>query len=206
MHEFNQDVKSRLAITADLIQSARYSLMDSYHMIHTPTSELFVLVNRDKFLSRTRVQLWRISVIELCKVFSRSRNEDFRISKLLRDVVTRYDDINWKNHIKSDVDAFSEILDSSSISSIVDDLIELRNQHYAHSDKSPNKHHHEIKLYYEQMLTLILLAEQIVDKLNFGILDIEPSSSRYEGNNVRCLLKNIIEDREELGSYRIKVR
>lgn len=85
-------------------------------------------------LNFIRLALWRLTVIELCKLFSDSENQKYNLQKLLRKIAkdNKYKDLNFDNDI---LKQYQENLNGFADS--IDEIKRLRDKLYAHTDIDP---------------------------------------------------------------------
>ena len=101
--------------------------------------------------------------------------------KILED---RYEQSEWKFNIS--LDQLKQIgleLNLKDTTNQITNLKEIRDQHYAHSDKNPNNKLYNIILYYENYFSLIYKLELILQILFNKLLDKDVKPSIYKGDD-----------------------
>lgn len=195
------DYVERLDKMIDILEYARKLAFDSYRML-LADHDVYMLVHRSTFLRRAQISFWQLAIIEISKLFSSSDKEHFRIRWLLDDMIQNYDNIRWESYVSEDsIKNWLKRLRSREVKIIVKDLIEMRKQHYAHTDMAPDRLLSDIPLYFEHIQTLFSLAKEILEGLNQGLNSSELVLQPYNGEDAYSFLSTIIDDRESLGSY-----
>jgi hypothetical protein len=91
-------------------------------------------VRRDRHLTFIGWALWRLTIIELCKLFSDSDNQKFNIIKLLRKISP---DGDYRS-LKFSEDQLKEFKNrAEQLQPAISEITKLRNTFYAHTDKDP---------------------------------------------------------------------
>ncbi len=137
--------------------------------LHAPDTQKeldYILKSND--LVYIRHVMWRMCIVDLAKLYSKSDNDKYRIEKLLsklkpnghyRSLNFSEDKIqNWEHEIKN-----KEIL--------IKTVNELRNKIYAHTDNNKDKLKHEIS--FCETESLILLIKVIILTIFNVIFDSE---------------------------------
>lgn len=166
--KYDKKLEYVLLTMTDILNYSNSLLKDSYRMLFTPTSEEFSFVNKSKFLRKTQVAFFKLSIIELCKLFGKPRNNHFSFYKI---------ESSFPTANESTISTMSYLKDNDVIKNIKL-LEELRDNHFAHTDfdiefKDDNgkRNIYEIKFYFEDVFSLIKIAELIMTELyeNFNV-------------------------------------
>jgi len=85
----------------------------------------------------------------------------------------------------------------------IENLKEIRNQYYAHTDKNPKKNIYNIKYYHDSSYYLIQMADNILEKLMIKLVDKNYKILKYEGENATDFLNQQSEYIRVLGIYNL---
>lgn len=192
------EIEINIERITDIINNAKILMNDSYKMLITDSSIKFSLVNRNKFLSLSRDSFWKLGIIELAKLYG-SRNDHFRLEFFLKDLIGNYNDANWRD--KMELSELNSLLSNCLIQEVrnkTEKLKELRDQHYAHTDKIPSNHLTKVQFYFTDFIFLLELAEKIVEILSTKLLNKTQIFKQYGGENVDAFLNDYIENLNKL--------
>ncbi len=197
------EIKIRLDKTISILNNSKILERDSYIMIMTDNSEKFTIVDNNEFLKNVRISLWKLSIIELHKLFG-GKNDDFKISKLLDDISSELKKSEWRNCItENEINNIKQYLQSPETIEKIANLNDLRNQYYAHTDKKPKKNIYDIKYYYDSSNYLIQLADNILEQLMIKLIDKNFKILKYEGENATNFLEQQSEYIRVLGFHKL---
>ena len=197
------EVKIKLEKTISILNEAKVLERDSYRMIMTDSSEKFTIVDNNVFLKSIRISLWKLSIIELHKLYG-GRNDDFRISELLKNISTVEKKSKWFDLITEvEIENMKEKIQSPETIKNIENLKEIRNQYYAHTDKNPKKNIYNIKYYHDSSYYLIQMADNILEKLMIKLVDKNYKILKYEGENATDFLNQQSEYIRVLGIYNL---
>lgn len=126
-------------------------------------------VRRDRHLTFIGWALWRLTVIELCKLFGDSENQKFNILKLLRKVDRDGDYRSLKFNQKTLAD-FRER--EQQLQLVIDEISRLRDTLFAHTDRDPFE---QIDTFItsKDCFALVELAEDVIRTLAGTYLDTD---------------------------------
>ena len=190
------DLKEKLTLTIQIILDAKELMNDSYKMLMVDSSEKFSLIKRNKFLNRVRTSFWKLAIIELTKLYGSSMDH-FRLDELINEMIVNYCSAEWATNISTDeLKILQDYLNSDEIKVRTEKLRNMRNQHYAHTDKAPKNNIHDIKFYFLDFAFLLRNAELIVEELMSKIFDSQKIFLPYEGEDVDMFLNSYIELRK----------
>ena len=143
----------------------------SYYL-HKPQSKLeFEYLNNSSLFKFMKHSFWRLTVIELAKVFSGSKNRDrynllHIISKLKKNGYYSNLKMNSKNILLWEKE-LSENQDS------INDIMNLRDKLYSHTDPNKDKYTNS-DITFERTQKLFDLIKKIIKEIYREILDGEP--------------------------------
>lgn len=177
--KYEKKLEHVLLTMTDILNYSNSLLKDSYRMLFTPTSEEFSFVNRSKFLRKTQVAFFKLSIIELCKLFGKPRNNHFSFYKIESSFPTANESsILTMSYLKE-----NEILKNIKL------LEELRDKHFAHTDfdiefknEKGKRNIYEIEFYFKDAFSLINIAQLIITEL-FETLNVKKRSTLINKEN-----------------------
>lgn len=192
--KISHEIVTDLERIRDILIHCRKLVFDSYYMLVTKTSEKFTTISRDEFLVRVRESFWKLAIIELTKLYgSNGQNDHYSIPALLKAIHSSQ--LFMKDNMFLDkLKKIKHSIKTQDTKARVKKLLELRNQHYAHTDRHPENNIHNIKFYFEDFLHLLRLAENIVTNLSidFGIQIV---FAEYEGQQMNDFIDRFIKYR-----------
>lgn len=187
-----QDLRNKLNKIIQILEDSKKLMNDSYRMLMAESSEKFILISRNKFLTRVRNSFWKLAVIELTKLYG-SRNDYFRLDMLIDQMIFNYKNAEWSTKIsKADLEILQTTLSNNEILLRKEKLKEIRNQHYAHKDQNPDHNIHDIEFYYIDFAYLIRAAELIIDELMLKIFELSTSFNTYDGEDADNFLNTLL--------------
>lgn len=151
-------------VLSNMVEILNYSnslLKDSHRMVLTKNNNEFTFIFRCEFLRKTQSALFKLGVIELCKLFGNRKTNHFSFYKMS----SLFPDANEANI--STMKSLHEI----EVVKKIKLLEELRNQHFAHTDLhieyenvKGKRSIYEIEFYFDEAFCLINLAEAIISE------------------------------------------
>lgn len=177
--KYDKKLEYVLLTMTDILNYSNSLLKDSYRMLFTAISEEFSFVNRSKFLRKTQVAFFKLSIIELGKLFGKPRNNHFSFYKIESSFPTAY---------QSSILTMSYLEDNEVIKNIKL-LEELRDTHFAHTDfdlefknEKGKRNIYEIEFYFKDAFFLINIAELIITEL-YVTLNVKKCSTLINKEN-----------------------
>ncbi|HWY38192.1 MAG TPA: hypothetical protein VNY73_06505 [Bacteroidia bacterium] len=171
-------------------------------MLVTKTREKFTTIHREKFLKRVRESFWKLAIIELTKLYSdNSKSDHYSIIVLLKNLRRHHSSSGWKDKITAqELKEISASFKTQDIKDRIEKLIELRNQHYAHTDKKPDNNIYDVKFFLEDGVFLIEKAENTIktlaDKIGHPIV-----FANYRGEQMDEFIDKYMEARTNAAMY-----
>jgi|GEM_PF-5756912 len=163
----------------DILNYSNSLLIDSYRMLLTKNNKEFIFINRNKFLRKTQIALFKLGIIELCKLFGRKQTNHFSLYNI--ETLAAKFDIKFNLSI--------EHLNNPDVMKKISLLHEMRNQHFAHTDlhfqfdkKNGKRNMNEIKFYFDDAFNLINIAELIIEEL-YDKLNLKRDSEILNNEN-----------------------
>ena len=202
IHEIEKD----LIKCHDILIFSRQLIYDSYNMLMTNKNEKFTIISRDKFLNRVRDSFRILATIELSKLFG-TKNISFSIVCLIKILEENYEQSDWRFMIS--LDELKQIkfeLNSENTQKQIKNLKEIRDQHYAHSDKTPENNIYDITLYYEDYFSIINKSELILQTLFNKLLDKSISPSIYKGDDSDIFFEKYLDLIQKGGLYDLSLK
>ena len=189
-----QEIKKDLDRIADILSYSRHLVVDSYHMLHTETSEKFSTISRNKFLVRVRDSFWKLGVIELAKIYGKSPESDhYSLPLLISALRKQHKFSDWNAKISSDeLKNLKHSIGTNQIKESIRKLLIVRNKHYAHTDKDHLGCFHDIKFHVENCFGLIEVAETIIETLSEKF-SLQIKLPDYQGEQMNDFIDNFME-------------
>lgn len=197
------DIENKIIRINNILINSRKLAFDSYVMLNVDSSAKHELIFRNKFLMRTRENLWKLSIIELTKIIG-SKKEDYQIVKILNFLLNNYKNLDWKTKInKSELIEMQDRISNNEIKKKIEKVIEIRNQHYAHKDAKPTNNIFDIEFYYEDFEFILETAENIMERLTQSMMNENFVFDTYTGEEANNFFDEILETNTELGKLRL---
>ena len=162
-----EQIKKDVELIAYFLTVCKKLAIDSYCMLVTDSEGKFTVIHRAPFLKRVRETYWKMAIIELSKLYGQKKNNNhYSLTFLMSDLITQHPTADWKNKISVEkIKLLASTIDTEEVKTKVEKLIELRDQHYAHTDKDPKHNIFDVKFYYEDCIFLLKKAEEIIQPL-----------------------------------------
>jgi hypothetical protein len=155
--QLKQDIEIRWKIT--IIAKEVYKF--SNYFVNPNTDGERNYVSNHRHLNFISWALWRLSVIELCKLFGDSEKQNYNLQKLLKKMAPdgHYRALTFDNDKLNDFNNKLKGFDDS-----IREINRLRNNFYAHTDKDPFEKI-ETTLRTSDCANLIVFAEEVLQGL-----------------------------------------
>ncbi|GAC1427561.1 MAG: hypothetical protein NVS3B13_33060 [Mucilaginibacter sp.] len=191
-----QEIESNLNTVWKILIYAKEIFLFAFYLHKPDTPEELNFVSHHRHLHFIRYNLWKMTVIELAKLFSTSNNQKFNLIKLLKKLKkgNYYKSLNFNENTLADWELRFEQLAPQ-----IREIEYLRNQYYAHTDNDPFSQE-DTALTFEQTSVLIDFASEIVKVLFHEILNIDPiiKPMYYDSRKMDFLKILADEERREL--------
>ena len=105
---------------------------------------------------------WWVAILDLLKLYSKSKNDDYNLYSFIERVITNYEMIELENQMEESTLTLLNQLDSKSIQ--VDKIKKVRDKYIAHLDKKRMR----VDLNLDNLNELLFMCQQVHDKLNFS--------------------------------------
>ena len=118
----------------------------------------------DNFIiKRIKVAFWRIGIIEIAKLFQRSKNQHYNLIDYIGNLYENYLQYTWLVDLpQAKLNEWLISLNYGSIKSIRDRVCVQRDNYFAHTDKNPSVELSEAQISFEEINSLIDLTESIM--------------------------------------------
>ena len=188
-----KELQKHLEWTFDIIITAQQYLFDSRTILLLDTDEEDHIISPNKFMTRAYEAFWYLSVIDAHKLFG-GKNDDYRIQKLINYLRDTHRNSEWKDRISlKEINSLESKLKEPEVVTKTELLNELRNQHYAHKQKSPNRYSTQIELYFEGVDFLLTVAENVCDEVNKKVFDNRAFKYVVDKDSIRSNMDNLVE-------------
>lgn len=146
---------------------AKEVLLFANYLSKPDTEQEQDFIVRHRHLSFINWSLWRLAVIELCKLYGESESQKFHLQKLLKKLSKE----GYYRSMKFDQEKLQSWKERLLVlQPAVDEIFSLRNTLYAHTDADPfGKIQSNIT--FQQCKDLVDLAEEIIRSVSGQILD-----------------------------------
>jgi hypothetical protein len=164
--------KNELEIILHIHFDAKYYFKDNEYLDNPDTvAEKAAL--RIFFVRRLKIAFWRLGIIEISKLFQKSRNQHYNLIDYLKDLHDNYDNYPWmKNFPKAKLNEWLERLNSERILTTLRKIDIQRNQYFAHTDKNPIAELKDSIIEFQEINELIDFTEEIIFELKEKCLDV----------------------------------
>jgi hypothetical protein len=184
---FEKELENILDIHFD----AKYYLEDVKYLNNPGTDEECIAAVDNFIIKRIRIAFWRLCIIEIAKLFQKSKNQHFNLLDYIESLIIGYDNYSWIQGITKDkLEEWLKILNSPRIISIRDKISVQRDNYFAHTDKNPYKNLESVQLSFDEVYELLNLTESIVFELKINCLnihiDFEITGMEHAGNILKA--------------------
>jgi hypothetical protein len=180
---FERELENILFIHFD----AKCYFKDVKYLNYPETTEEKVAAAENFIIRRIRIAFWRLGIIEIAKLFLKSKNQHYNLIQYIEELISNYDEYSWiQNLPKNKLIDWLELLNSNKIKSIRHRISIQRNKYFAHTDKNPQIKLDSVKINFDEIDTLINLTESIIFELKVHCLsthaDFEITGLERAGN------------------------
>lgn len=159
------ELKIKLKSILDIYSNAKLFFQDTEYLFSPDTLEEKKIADNNFFIRRTRISAWRSTVLELCKLYHESNNENYNLIAFLEDLLSNYDNLEWKQKInRNKICEFIKEIKTPQIKSIRDDLKTLRDEEIAHTDEKNNLENKKAKVTFDEIGDILDLTERIIQE------------------------------------------
>lgn len=142
---------------------AKYYFKDVQYLNNPETTEERIAAVDNFIIRRIRVAFWRIGIIEIAKLFQRSKNQHYNLIDYIGNLNENYNQYSWLADLpQTKLNEWLISLNSGSIKSIRDRVCVQRDNYFAHTDKSPSVELTEVQISFEEINSLIDFTESIM--------------------------------------------
>ncbi len=157
-----QELQELINTITEIYIGAKENFRFCYHLHFSERAEEVSYLSIDRHLNFIRHSLWRLTIIELAKLYNTKHNERYSISKLLRS-------LNRGNHFGNigvkfkSLAKWQESIDHEN--NTIRRINDLRDKIYAHTD--PNGAiYKNIEIYFSEITRLFDITISIINDLN----------------------------------------
>ena len=162
-------LKAHLWRITEIYFNAKDNYSYCYYFHNPDTNEELDYLKKERNLIFIRHSLWRLTVIELAKLFSTKSNDKFNLLKLISKLKTKGYFGKLKLH-QEKIAGWEHYIQSKS--TVINNIITLRDKIYAHTD--PKKDDYKsIEIYFTQIEELFELVERILIEIEFTAFKVE---------------------------------
>lgn len=147
---------------------AKYYFKDVLYLHNPETAEERIATSDNFIIRRIRIAFWRIGIIEIAKLFQKSKNQHYNLIDYIGNLTENYSHYSWLSDLpQSKLDEWLISLNSTSIKSIRDRVCIQRDNYFAHTDKNPGVELSEAQISFEEINSLIELTESIMFDIKY---------------------------------------
>jgi hypothetical protein len=167
-----EELKNDVWRITEIFLNAKENFNYSYYLHRPPTNEEAEYLKNDRDLIFIRHSLWRLSIIELTKLFSdNSRTHKFNLLHFLSKLKAE----GYYSEIRIDI---LKIAEWESLifteDKLINDVVTLRDKIYAHTDPDKDEYG-KIEIYFNQIESLFELVESIIIEINLVAFNLSTS-------------------------------
>lgn len=171
MMSLKRELKARLKKIIQIYILAQDAYFYTEYFYNPKTNEELELINDSIYntnLSFIRHLMFRTLIVEISKLFSDSKNDKFRLQKLI-------DSLSNSGHYRSLGVSNAHIVNWNKLlydnQMIIHNIITLRNKLYAHTD-DPFKDYSSMGVSFHEIRTLLDVASSIIKTLYLDVYEI----------------------------------
>ncbi len=160
-----EQLREKISTITEIYIGVKENFRFCFHLHHFNSELESKYLAIDKHLQFIRHSLWRLTVIELCKLFSAHKNDKYDIKTLL-------DNLKPGGHfgkLEFDVvkiQAWGNEVNKKNI--VIKNINDLRDKIYAHTDPE-REIYRNIDIYFNDVSELLELANQIIQEISIQI-------------------------------------
>jgi len=153
--------------------NAKYYFKDIEYINKPDTVAEAVIANSTFYITRLVNAFWRLGIIEISKLFQKSKNQHYNLIDYLEELIANYEEYVWIHNLPKE--KLCEWLDSISgkeIKIIRDKIKIQRDNYFAHTDKNPTVRLWNVKLAIKEINSLLEITEKIIFELKLNCLHV----------------------------------
>lgn len=153
--------------------NAKYYFVDVKYLNNPETTKEMIAAGEYPYIKRIRIAFWRLGIIEIAKLFQKSKNQHYNLIDYLESLISGYDQYTWLHGTNKDrLINWLSTLESEKIKKLRGNIDIQRNQYFAHTDKSPSIKLENSQMSFENIEELIMLTENIIFELKAKVLRV----------------------------------
>lgn len=147
---------------------AKYYFKDVQYLNNPETTEERIAAADNFIIRRIRAAFWRIGIVEIAKLFQKSRNQHYNLIDYTCDLNQNYIQYPWLVDLpQAKLNEWVTSLNSERIKSIRDRICIQRDNYFAHTDKNPSVEFSDTQISFEEINSLIDLTESIMFNIKY---------------------------------------
>jgi len=185
-----EELNNKLETILLLYINAKVFYLDAYYLYNAETVEEKKVAHFNEFIYRSRIAIWRSAILDLSKLFIKSKNEHFNLIDFLKSLISDYEDNEWKHKFpKPDLNKWLGKIEEPEILKIRENLKTNRDKRIAHNDKGDE----EIRMTFKELRPLLDIAEKLIHDLYSKFFDTEQEFEVKGSDKADNILRIIIE-------------
>lgn len=153
---------------------AKYYFEDVEYLSNPDTNEERIASN-NVFVRRIRKAFWRLGIIEIAKLFQKSKNQHYNLLNYLEELINNYENYTWiQNLPKKNLQDWQTKLNSKRIKNIRNNISIQRNKYFAHTNRNPSRKFENVLLEFIEITELLKLTELIIFEIKINCLSVHP--------------------------------
>jgi hypothetical protein len=160
-----KEIKEAVSTIIEIYIGAKENFKFCCHLHYSKTEMEAQYLKTDRHLQFIRHSLWRLTIIELSKLFSNGTNDVYCLKKLIQNL--KPDGAFAQHGINLEkVSQWENLINGKS--SIIKNINDLRNKIYAHTD--PNREIYKgIEIYFSDISELINITSRLINEISIAL-------------------------------------
>ncbi len=151
--------------------NAKYYFEDVRILNNPDTISQKIIAHDHYVIKRIRIAFWRLGIIEIAKLFQKSRNQHYNLITYIEELREKYKDYTWIKELpKRKLFNWLRKLNSVHIKTIRTKVSIQRDKYFAHTDKNPDIKLDNVQISFDEIQELLNLTESIIFDLKVHCL------------------------------------
>jgi hypothetical protein len=161
---FNSELRADLDIIGRIITNISLHLDFLDFLYNSSTNSDREVFNTYPLFWHLRNSYWSVSILDLHKIFSKSRNDNYSLASFSRKLIDNYNIVNWKRQLTSSkLGSIEEEITANK--SDIEKLKKVRDQYIAHLDRKREK----VDLKIDELKKLLFFSQNLYNEFNLSL-------------------------------------
>ncbi len=161
-----KELSNELVKITEIHVRAKIYLHDAHYLFFPPTGKEIDIADRTLLIWKIREAFWKLGIIEIAKLFQKSKNQNYNLLTFLDNLIDNYECYDWLQVFPiMEYKNWRSSINSPNISRIREEVSILRDNYFAHTDRNPKKITSEVYRIFEDLTLLINITEDIIFNL-----------------------------------------